>query len=355
MSDWCGAGSPWCGTALAWTNTNSPWCGAGSPWDNINSPWCGVGPAWTNTNSPWCGVGVPWDNTNSPWCGVGSSWYGVGIPFGCNWPDAASAACVTPLQEFWFTSGNFPITVQQGTSAPFVVNSLGEHFSLDCGTEWCLIVPAIAIDSCAILYLLHPVGTVLPGIISCIGTCDETVKSSTKQYTYTPCYCHDETLPVWTVAGVGASISQSGLLTTTAAACGILTITVTQEGCITVSQAVRVTNGGSWCLIQAEYIRTTESCNCHPVAGCSGCSGNCGGSPCCYYTTWSQTIGKYYVQCSTHFQKFRDGCCGPGCSPPPMMTIFPTCSSNWGCYDGSYSAPQITFGWYELYEWKCIC
>lgn len=126
----------------------------------------------------------------------------------------------------------------------------------------------------------------LPGLTTPTGTltcssppCDEVVKSTTKQYTYTACDCASGGV-TWSVSGTGASIDQNGLLTTTASACGTLTIMVTQPGCQPATQQVRVTDGGTWVLI--------SNCPDPGTSGCWGCvSAGCGGctSPAiCNYT-----------------------------------------------------------------------
>ena len=53
----------------------------------------------------------------------------------------------------------------------------------------------------------------------------------------------------WEVSGTGASINQSGIVTTTAAACGTLTITATDSCCGVYTQQVRVTDAGTWLYI----------------------------------------------------------------------------------------------------------
>lgn len=120
------------------------------------------------------------------------------------------------------------------------------------------------------------------GIISCsVPPCDEVVKSTTKQYTYIDCGCGYGGV-IWTVSGTGASISQGGLLTTNATACGTLTITATQSGCQPATRQVRVTDGGTWVNIFSSNPDT------------SGCT-SCGGGIQCQWLGYIVGNRRYYL------------------------------------------------------------
>lgn len=190
-----------------------------------------------------------------------------------------------------------------------------------------------------------------PGVISCSGTCDEVVKSTTKQYTYTPCTCESGTA-VWAVSGTGASISQSGLLTTTAAACGTLTITVTMDGCTVATQEVRVTNGGTWTQTSyTEYCHLgTESCFINPCTrvGSSyvtySCDYDAGGTRSRYYgqegcSASSALVCKSFAYCITG-------------APLATLTGTPPCRTPCAdCYGGETRYNLIYA--VRVYAWVC--
>ncbi|MBI5205065.1 MAG: hypothetical protein HZA11_09120 [Nitrospirae bacterium] len=94
---------------------------------------------------------------------------------------------------------------------------------------------------------------------------DTTTRNSTKQYTATGCGQIE-----WSVLPLnkGATINKtSGLLTTTATACGSFTITASCPACsTTATKDVRVTDGGRW--VDVSWCDE-----------CPGCRGQCGG-PC---------------------------------------------------------------------------
>lgn len=105
-----------------------------------------------------------------------------------------------------------------------------------CGSSASHLVGCIDCPSCS----------PTPGITCAVSPCDTTVKSSTKQFSLT----NAKGTVTWAVTGsTGASISGTGLLITTAAACGTLTITATDtDACCggVYTQQVRVTDGGVW-------------------------------------------------------------------------------------------------------------
>lgn len=119
-----------------------------------------------------------------------------------------------------------------------------------------LVAPTNLIATCGnpseiILTWQHAGNTCLPApYFSCsFGLCDEILKNQSKQY-----YLNNAVGQVtWSVSGAGASITQSGHLTTTPAACGGLTITAVDSCCGTFTQQVRVTDSGYWATIFQMY------------------------------------------------------------------------------------------------------
>lgn len=92
------------------------------------------------------------------------------------------------------------------------------------------------------------------------GSVDETVKSSSKTWTLN----NSLGTVTWGITGIGASIDQNGVVTTTGAACGTLTITATDSCCGVYTQQVRVTDGGTWVEV------SRSDCSGTIGGGCSG-------------------------------------------------------------------------------------
>jgi len=91
------------------------------------------------------------------------------------------------------------------------------------------------------------------GSITISGS-DTITTSSTSQYSATACYqnglCESSAGVSWSVSGTGASISDTGLLTTSASACGMLTVSANCPQCgISDTHEVRVTDAGKWNLV----------------------------------------------------------------------------------------------------------
>jgi hypothetical protein len=105
----------------------------------------------------------------------------------------------------------------------------------------------------------------------CVTPCDPvptvtgsstTTTSSTEQYTYND----GQGSVVWSVTGTGASIDQTGLLTTSGSACGMLEVKATDDCCGEFTLDVRVTDNGSWVLVaeglcRARYLDKCINCD----------------------------------------------------------------------------------------------
>ena len=87
------------------------------------------------------------------------------------------------------------------------------------------------------------------------------VKSSSQQYTAS-CACGVGT--IWSISGIGAIIDQTGLVTTDATACGMLSVSASIPGCGATGKTVRVTDGGVWSSI--------FSCGGPDTTGCIICN-----------------------------------------------------------------------------------
>jgi hypothetical protein len=81
----------------------------------------------------------------------------------------------------------------------------------------------------------------LPTLTCASAPCDEVNASTTKQYNLLGA----KGVPFWSVSGTDATIDQTGLLTTGASACGMLTISV-EDCCGLQTQTVRVLDNSFW-------------------------------------------------------------------------------------------------------------
>ena len=143
-----------------------------------------------------------------------------------------------------------------------------------------------------------------------IGPIDETTTSTTKQFS-----CGGG--GVWSVTGVGASIDQTGLLTTDGTACGTLIVsnTVCQD------QEVRVTDSGQWSF----------------VSMLCGTSDGCGGGGIVHDTPEGANRITYCVDCVVDCSTYTCGCVS---SPP---------ASGFCAGQGRQNGAR----WIKLYEWVC--
>lgn len=181
-----------------------------------------------------------------------------------------------------------------------------------------------------------------------------TVKSSSQQYTYTPCNCAVGD-PTWSVAGTGATISQTGLLTTDATACGTLVVSASAGGCLTAQKGVRVTDGGVW----------TNVYNCTPDWNTMGCY-TCGAGTNCtldtivefldasgnviemrhHNTTQSKMVNIGGCWCASHSQTSMDVCYAGYINAGGLTCTItePTCPN--GAYCGLFRNGYIE-------KWSC--
>jgi len=104
---------------------------------------------------------------------------------------------------------------------------------------------------------------------------DEILKNDSKQYTL----INKNGAVTWSVSGTGATITQTGLLTTINA-CGVIVVTATDSCCGVFNKSVRVTDGGYWTQIAAAY-----SDNCYST-GCLLSNVTCTQGAYKYDSTW---------------------------------------------------------------------
>jgi len=176
------------------------------------------------------------------------------------------------------------------------------------------------------------------GSITISGS-DTITTSSTSQYSATACYqnglCESSAGVSWSVSGTGATISNTGLLTTNASACGVLTITANCPQCGTSdTHEVRVTDAGQWV--------TLDTCG----AACSGC--------------WTDWLYEGTVRKSACFAGCCQGdsscnctnctyCDAPDCGNPYGI---PYPNSDCGCASGSVGL-WCRCTWWRVQEWTC--
>lgn len=135
------------------------------------------------------------------------------------------------------------------------------------------------------------------------GLPDTTIKSSVKQWTL-----NSFGNVSWGVSGTGASIDQNGNLTTTALACGTITITATDSCCGGFTQKVRVTDAGAW-FLQEHIIDTT-------YGTCVGTGG---------HPPYTHTCNLVSGEQKTTYQWIEDGyTCGSYTGPNCMNAVY-TC------------------------------
>lgn len=191
-----------------------------------------------------------------------------------------------------------------------------------------------ATDICGESKTVNIVGSCSPTpTITCSASpCDEIVKSSSKTYTLT----NSQGNVTWSVSGTGATINQSGVLTTDSTACGTLTVTATDDCCGAYAQQVRVTNGGTWVLVSNTLNTTTAYCGVIPPnydeKNCSQCilgeSYNCG-------IMSGGTLTNYFGTCALPSNPSIGVCTGSApCNP---------------CSGGNLLALRRT----EIWEWRC--
>lgn len=194
----------------------------------------------------------------------------------------------------------------------------------------------------------------LPLASASISGSSTTVKSSTQLYTYVPCSCAEGD-PTWSVAGTGATISQTGLLTTDATACGTLVVSASAGGCFTTQKGVRVTDGGVW----------TNVYNCTPDWNTMGCY-TCGAGTNCtldtivelldasgnviemrhHNTTQSKMVNIGGCWCASHSQTSMDVCYAGYINAGGLTCTItePTCPN--GAYCGLFRNGYIE-------KWSC--
>ena len=165
------------------------------------------------------------------------------------------------------------------------------------------------------------------------GEIDETTTSTTKQFN---CGAGG----VWSVVGVGASIDQTGLLTTDGTACGTLTVTNTICG----DQEVRVTDSGVWNL-DSDVFTTDGLCT---SGGCCN-SASAGNGECDVVSGGTKTTYTWSNQCCCDADSFVEN---PGL--PPCASGEGTCPSPCTCPAAlgeckAYPSVNRT----RIYSWDC--
>lgn len=186
------------------------------------------------------------------------------------------------------------------------------------------------------------------------GLIDTTVKSSVKQWILN----NSLGTVVWSVSGVGASIDQSGNLTTTALACGTIIVTATDSCLGAFVQNVRVTDAGAWFLQSTDNSGRTAYRNCTGNQGASYtdfCEKiNATGNTKTRYEWRTETSSFYYglgvcpniyYTCGLPVSMINNPCTGAAFYPPPACGVSPAIG-------GYYSWVYVLFSTYT-YAWCC--
>lgn len=215
------------------------------------------------------------------------------------------------------TVGDMPLPSSCGEgSSPCVTNLITLHF--DCTGEW--TVRQASLKICGETHTINISKDCGGGGGGCPcdaltitavggGTADDTILAKTtppesNSYSVSGC-CGTSVWSVSVDAGStlgGSTISQAGVLTAGATACGSLKVTATCEACETsATQYVRVADGGKWVLIY--------SCD-----ECVGCGVNCGPSPITFISGKYKDIIDYAtVNPDTSCTRYQYVCGGSGC------------------------------------------
>lgn len=153
----------------------------------------------------------------------------------------------------------------------------------------------------------------------------------------------------WGVGGIGASITQGGLLTLDGTACGMITVTATDSVCGASQVQARVTNGGVWVLESTE-MNNTMTC----VTPCTGEGYTCTGGisvPCHYL--WGPNGNPFPADktCETivgDTQTVHTGYCYTNPGDFGTACVGMCFNSRCSCTTGSFYWKQT-----DVYRWMC--
>lgn len=143
----------------------------------------------------------------------------------------------------------------------------------------------------------------------------------------------------WGVTNPGASITQSGVLTTTNA-CGTVLVAArcSADGSIA-TQDVRVTNSGQWVFVEAEQL-------------CSGCSMYNGSATIPPYKDCNVGRHRYFASGTCFSNDEGSKTCSPPCGDQPSLGDIP-CGERFTCPPPPAAVTRLRVSTRGVWEWRC--